>query len=704
MLNLEFLRPLDIWSWGGLLVIGIVLIIGFRSIKTQHFVRFLFTLRLGVFAICLALLSQPKLTVRNSETHVKKWNLYLDNSLSMDFHQNFSLAAVNNGITELINEFIRRDIDLETFGFSQDITELAAGPAIEAVGSSTNLGNVISHINALDENNYSGAIIITDGQPTQGTNPGQLAVESGIPIFTIGIGDTTPMVDISISSIDVPTVAIKGDDLTLTARIASIGPVESRVSIMLMHDGEPIGSRFITVYGQNSQQQVRFQFTPQKLGKNKYKLVASSVADEINIKNNRQDFEVTMLKDRYEVALVTGAPNYNTTLIKSLLNKQSRISLQHFIQKNIEFSPPIKMFWETKYDLIIFDNFPTQQPSRQWQRIFARKLSAQQSSLAWVIGPDVDNNNGQPLFPFFHLRSIGDIVAEDKTYNWYFTEDFTTSPLAQGFNSNDLSAASQLPPITPGIQVESLLSDMAPLAYLSGPVELPLIIYNEQDGLRSFIWTAPGYNQLHYKLSGTKFSLLAEQLWTGIVGWLLRISGAEKLYFRLNKDVYQQGEMIAVTGKMAEKTIEKSPDTKAFIRVMQNGTQLSTTELEYSSEFERWEGELWAAQPGQYQFEIVVDDGNTSDSQTGMFSVSEGQIELNKVFVNRNTLQQVADNSEGSYYDWNTRFNLNELLEQEHVTTTSNQIIKFGEEYFVLIILLLFLVIEWIIRRRFGLQ
>ena len=113
---------------------------------------------------------------------------------------------------------------------------------------------------------------------------------------------------------------------------------------------------------------------------------------------------------------------------------------------------------------------------------------------------------------------------------------------------------------------------------------------------------------------------------------------------------------------------------------------------------------MWAAQPGQYQFEIVVDEGNTSDSQTGIFSVSEGQIELNKVFVNRNMLQRVAENSAGSYFDWNTRFNLNELLEQEYITTTSKQIIKFGEEYFVLIILLLFLVIEWIIRRRFGLQ
>ncbi len=703
MINIDFAQALDNWFWGLLVVAFIVLILSFRSARSHTFARILLVLRLLVFLAAIVLLTQPSLTIRHVQNQPRHWNLYLDNSLSMNYHKNYSLAALNNGINEISQEFDRRNIDFNTFLFTNEVIESEAETGIDCDGVATDLGKVLTHINELDPNLNSGVVIISDGQPTLGIDPVQISENLQIPVFTIGVGDSTPLVDLAIQSIDVPTVAIKGEDLTLTTVISSIGLVQDRINIILLADREPVGSRTLTIYGEGSEQEIRFQFVPGKLGKNSFEIVTSSLEDEINIANNRLKFDVTVLKDRYQVAVITGRPNSNTPVLKQYLKRQSRVMLSHYIQIGNRYRPPLKEFWESKYDLIIFDNFPAEPLSVQWQRIFARKLISQQSSLAWIVGPDVSNETARGLYPFFHVQPHGDVIDSEKAYTWYFTDDFSSTALGINMTGN-MPGESQLPPIFPGIQVESDQSGLETYAYQSGPVPLPLLLFGEVEGLRSLVWTSNEFSQIHYKLGGSKYSSSISQMWEGMIEWLLRSSGAEKLYFRLNKSSYQQGEAIVVTGNSAILSNDNPSDAKAFMRVYQNGERISSTELGYDSKNNRWAGELWASKPGNYDYEITVDTGTALNSQTGDFTVTEGQIELNKVFVNNRSLEAVAQNTQAKYFPWNLRFGLFDNLVKEESVSVKKQSIHFDDEYLVLVLLLALLVLEWIIRRRYGLQ
>ncbi|MFH1852040.1 MAG: hypothetical protein ABIA75_06810 [Candidatus Neomarinimicrobiota bacterium] len=704
MIRLEFIRAVDVWFWGLLAAALLALIWSFYALRSYRFARVLLVLRTLLIVSALVLLLQPRLTLRKVISQPRTWHLFIDNTLSMAYHQNFSLAALNNGIKEIGHEFDKRGIKLNNYHFDQTIRPVSGEPAITGVGSSTDLGQVISQIGQMNPEHTSGIVLVTDGQPTQGVDPVQLADKLKVPVFTIGVGDTTPLVDVAIHSIDVPTIAIKGEDLTLTVIIASVGPVRERINVMLMDGDEPVGSRFLTVYGQGSQQEVRFQFKPEELGVLTYEIVASSLEDEINVRNNRQKFQVSILKDRYKVALVTGMPNYNTAVLKKYLNRQPRIALDHFQQIGNDFKPPFKNFWETKYDLIIFDNFPTTPLSTQWQRILAGKVATHKSSLAWFVGPDVSADLGRGLFPFFYIKPVGDIIDRDKKYNWYLTDLYIESEIGALFGRSGLPAENQLPPLHPGLMVESAHAEIKPFGYLSGPVNLPLVLLGEKENLRSFIWTAADFYQLQYQLTGGKYSQLAGQMLDGILAWLLRTGGAEKLYFRLNKDFFQQGEAILVTGSRLDVEGKTSAPSSAYIKVFHQGNRISSTELTYNGELRRWEGELWASKPGNYDFEITVNDGTSEARQTGTFTVTEGQIELNKVFLNRPALLRIAEKTGGEYYPWNLRFNLYQRLNLEETVSMQSTIIRFGEQYLVLVYLLVLLTVEWIIRRRFGLQ
>ena len=64
-----------------------------------------------------------------------------------------------------------------------------------------------------------------------------------------------------------------------------------------------------------------FYLNLKKIGNQQFEVRVSSFEDEVNIQNNRERFNILILKNKYKVALLTGSPNKNTNLIKENLKK-----------------------------------------------------------------------------------------------------------------------------------------------------------------------------------------------------------------------------------------------------------------------------------------------------------------------------------------------------------------------------------------------
>ena len=187
--------------------------------------------------------------------------------------------------------------------------------------NSTNLGLIFDKINNDYQNNLGGVVIFTDGQINQGPLMKEFYTSlSNVSLYTVGIGDTTPMLDVFIRSVDSPPLSVKGQNVNIDVVISSIGNIIERVNVNLFDDkNKLIGSKLITIDGQEENQIIRFQISPDKIGENNFLVKCSALSDEINIQNNQQKIKLHVMKDQYDIALVTGAPNYNTRLIKSYL-------------------------------------------------------------------------------------------------------------------------------------------------------------------------------------------------------------------------------------------------------------------------------------------------------------------------------------------------------------------------------------------------
>ena len=700
-MDVSFLKPVDTWFWVFSISVLIAILATYLSIRNHAELRWLLILRGISLIIALFLLLQPRFKWTETNTIELDWNFYVDNSVSIGYHPVLSLQTIKSELSQLVFNLNKQDVSPYLYSFSESVSALDNVQSWNGKGSSTNLGSVISHI-VSDQEKLAGATIITDGQINQGLDPSQLIQKVEVPVYTLGIGQSTPLVDLSIQSIDAPTVAIKGEDLRINVTINSTGDMKERVNVILYHGKKMLGSRYLQTEGFGSRAQARFMFTPSNLGENEYRVKVSTVSQEINIENNQQKFFVTILKDRYKVALITGSPSFNTSVIKRYIRKYPRVELDHFVSRKNGYLPSLKSFWSRPYELIIFDNYPLKELSSKTQRIFSKKIGAEKSSLLWLLGGNVTEKSASSIMPFFHLRMKDQIQTGEKTL-WYMTTEALSRNIFQGLELNDgLDFWQNFPPILASYNFESTNDEIVAIAYNQGSDTVPLMFLGEKQDIRSVVWASPEFATIHHRLSGTNYSKTFPEIWTRLFSWLLKISGDKNLYFRLNKESYQQGEEIIITGTSIRN--KNGSKNQAFITTQNDSLEINSAELRFNPESKRWEGNIWASKPGKYSYEISIQDGSASPvKQNGRFIVEESQIELNEVALNSPLLKNLSMKTNGAYYPWASRAELfNKVLPRERQEKI-NRSTRFNEKSWVLVILIVLLTTEWIIRKRIGL-
>jgi hypothetical protein len=698
-MDLSFLHPADPLFWILLLLAGAIVYWVGSVLFSERWYQFLVILRGVVFLTLLMLLLQPVLTVKKERTTLKGWLFFVDNSVSMRYHQTPSLQSINTNLQELFDQLERKDQKVQVFTFADSIAEGTLPFRLRAEGVTTDLGQVVSRIQS-EQKQIAGAVLITDGQPTRGEDPLQLVSAIQVPIHVIGVGEATPFVDVAIQSIDVPTVTIKDEPVKVLVTIQSYGQARGRLNASLFKGKKLLTSRYVRVRGKGSQTEVKFQFKPGEIGKIQYRVQLSSLEDEVNIQNNRQAFELLVLKNHYKVALVTGSPNRNTAILKRMLRQQPRLKVDHYIQLNRQrVRPPMKQFWTTPYELILFDNYPIQPLSQRFQRVLGKKLLANKAALGLVVGPNQNQRIVEGLFPFLGVKSdSGDLQDEERP--WVFNDRALQLGMVL---PNDMEA--DLPPLKPRLNLIPADERGSILAhFIADSVTLPVAMIWQKGSLRTLTWTTADMASLYYRTTETPQKDVVKTFWEGALAWLLQTGGRNELFFRLNKNRFQQGELIEITGTSPYATTGRGEGEDIYIKVLKQNEKILFKTIPFNLEHRRWQGTFRAAVPGQYQYEILLGDApDTAPIQQGSFQVMESQVELNQVFLNQNLLQALASKTGGSYFSWSERDSVVMLLEPKEERELARRVTKFGENQGLIYFILFLLSLEWILRRKRGL-
>ena len=698
-MNFDFSNPGNLF-WLLLIISLVIIIFSFLRIISIRKIIPIILLRIVSIIILLLLFLDPRLTINKKNNRELNWNIYIDNSLSMAYHSNPSVITLRAGIENIVDKLENKNIPLDIFAFGSDIDTNWVNGEKEFIGGSTNIDNILNHAR-YNNNTLAGSIIFTDGQINQGPEINIADVNNLKPIHIVGVGDNNPLVDVYINSIDAPPVIIKGENANLEVAISSHGTNNEKLNVTLYEGFNLLGSKAIQVGGEGSIEKIRFMINPDKTGELEYRVQVNALPDEINIKNNKQVVPIQVLKNEYKIAMITGLPNFNTSIIKKLLSKNNKFKIDHYVFQKDSYSIPLNSFWDTKYDLILFDNHPVGTNAKDWEsfrRIFAKKILSHKSNLAFFMGNDIHSNTFNSYLNLMDLSIKESLIELGSDHKWVLNKNWESIFPLEKINLVN-STFNDYPPLAIEMEIDS--ANARVLANFSiSKVNIPLILVAEKSPLRCMIWSSPDLYKLYYKTQNSNYQDLTNQLLMPLFSWLMRTGNGKDFYFRASKNWYQQGEKVTITGKPV---MENKEAKEGYIHIYRKGTKINTKPIIYDTKTNHYKGQFWASQSGKLDYEIELIYGDKSMIVSdGSVQIQESQIELNHVYLNKDPLVKLAGITEGSFQDWDNRISILSKVNNKSDNEITQLRIILHNSHWAFILILLLLAAEWILRRRNG--
>jgi len=653
----------------------------------------------------MILFFNPKIEINKEKNKKLLWHLYIDKSLSLNYYKQPSYNSYIKGISNFIQRIKKKNIEYVVNAFGSTLDDSVEISKIKMDANSTNIGLVFENLHGGYEKNIAGAIIFTDGQVNQGPLLSKFTNYNEMPIHIVGIGDTIPMLDVSIQSVDIPPISVKGENVNIDAVVSSVGNLRERVNVTLFDDNDKlIGSKIIKISGKESQENVRFQIKPDKIGENYYLIKCSALSDEINIQNNQQKIVMHVMKDQYNIALITGAPSYNTRLLKKHLTKGNN-KIDHFIYRDNQFSPKMNKFWEKKYEVVIFDNNPVISNSENWTsllRIFTKKLISHNSSFLIIPGPEIDINSINNYLKIIDLNATE--LISDNNNGWKFSDYWF-----QSFAINDSKIISNdfesLPPQNPAFKmIEASTNDnnINFAEYNEEKNPNSLLILGEKKSIRYAVWNSIDFALIKYKLINTKNSFVVDDILNKIFNWLMKKGGNQEFVFRTDKNSYQQGEEVLLSGRALD--YNNSAINEGTVELFYNDKLLGSKPLFLDINKNEYKSRFWAPRPGKIKYIVNINRGLDSyEVSSGTFEVQESHIELNRIFLNQEKLKNISSSSGGQFIYWTDLDALSDYI--NILNKKENFVLKYTMRYnyYFIGIIILILTIEWFTRKKIGL-
>ena len=248
---------------------------------------------------------------------------------------------------------------------SLDVSTALIRPDSDGTRLTTSL---IDGLGNLPASRLAGVIAITDGQVHDLPQNPETLLPEGVPFHSIIIGEEKAR-DRRISAIVAPKFGLVGEQAEFELRVDDPGFEGERANIEIKLNGVT-KARFPTTIGNR----ISIPIEIERRGPNTVELTVRAAEGELTLNNNVFVAEISGIRDRMRVLLVTGEPHNGGRSWRNLLKSDPAVELVQFTiltnprVKNTNarqgelslIAFPTRQLFEEKldeFDLIIFDHF-----------------------------------------------------------------------------------------------------------------------------------------------------------------------------------------------------------------------------------------------------------------------------------------------------------------------------------------------------------
>jgi hypothetical protein len=632
--------------------------------------------------------------------------IFIDNSKSILIDDGYGRSEViRNFISGIEESNILPFSELYSFGSDIRKENYDSLKQINFTEGTTNFVNIFNDI-IKDERNISSITIVSDGVITDGSNPLFAASELGIPVFTVGVGDSSRKDDISIKNVLHNEMIYAKNPTTLVVTIINKGFAGQNITLTFEENGKQLSSKNL-VLDEEGNQQINIDYTPQSGGEKKISISINTLKGESNPGNNRRVFYLKVLDNKIKVLLLAGSPSTDLSFLKNSVKQDENIKVDSYteigpgriLEKNF------KQTFIDSADVFFLIGYPSRNSDQKiWEKV-SEKISQLNKPFFITMSAGVDLNKLSVIkndLPFSFDKHSDDYREVQLTVSY----DQLSNPLLISGSGNS-SDWNNLPPVFQPIvnfAAKPEANVLASIKIREMPLKIPILITRKISSKRSIAVLAKDI--WRWKLQTTeRYPGLFDNFIFNSIKWLNSSEIEKQVKIKSLKKLYSAGEEIEFAAEVYNEAF--NPVADAEVRLNITGDEFKREILLTPIGNGLYEGSLKISKSGDYNF-----SGSATYSQKilgtdrGSFNIGEVNIEMLDDRMNYEFLSNLAARTNGKYFDSK---NFAEVFSAVSSLTAGSSKVKLEKSKFnlwssewLMIITILLFSMEWFLRKRRG--
>lgn len=578
-------------------------------------------------------------------------------------------------------------------------------------GETTDLSAALAGLKEeIARGNIRGVVLISDGNYTAGRNPLYDAEGLGIPIFTVGVGDTGEQKDILVEKVVSNAIAYAETRVPVDVTIKSSGYSDQNVEVTLSEGPSLVDRAVLRVTEGTHEYPLRMYIEPKEEGAKKYTVSVSRLPGELTEKNNSRSFFVKVLRSKLRILLLAGAPTPDLPAVRQALVEDGHFRLTSFVQKsqNEFYEGPFSRAALDSADCLVLIGFPTQASSAAILQQVAETIDRDKKPLMFINSRMTDYSKLQRLEPFLPFGWAG-VSQNEALVGAAIPAARKNHPLVALQGNATEETWQQLPPIyrsqtTFRAKPESEV--LASMTFQNVILAEPLILTRNITGQKSYAITGQGVWRWRLLVQDdTRTANFFPLLMGNVVRWLTTKEDQKRVRISPLKEIFTTAEPVEMTGQIYDEQLRPEDDAEVIVE-LEHGKDKTRFPLNAVGNG-RYEGSLDGLPEGDYTFAgNATAGGAVLGEDRGKFSVGQVNVEFLQTKMNKQLLEQLAFQTGGKYYDIDAAGGLPRdlasavKLEPKEIVNTS-EIELWNWKYLGAVIIVL-LAVEWFVRKRSG--
>ena len=646
-------------------------------------------MRFIVVSLLVLMLFQPLL--ETIETRVEKPVVVL----ALDNSQSIVSAKDSNFIqTEFLNSW---KVIAEKLGSEYEVVPLLFGDNVSD-GNDATFSDQITHFGKLQRaidarfsgRNLSALVIASDGLYNKGPHPVSNLKQLNIPVFTVGLGDTTLHRDLLISNVSANKIAYLGNNFPIRLNLEGRKAKGNSTVVSVSKNGVQLASQNVSFTSEREFKNVEFSLPSDQVGIHAYTVTIQAIGNEDNVRNNTELVYIEVIDNRQKILILANAPHPDITAIAEAMRLQENYEVT--VQTVDQFTDNVN-----KFDMLIAYQIPSLggRGNNVVQEAYKSKIPC------WfILGAQNDFNAFNAFGSGFSLN---------------------------GYQSklSDISAS-----LNPAFSYFSLSNEFTQALPLLPPLAVPFGNYSVAPEVQALLTQRIGKIATDVPLlgfGGTPEHRIAVLCGEGIWRWKVGLFQMEENHDVFNQFITQTTQFIGVKENKEKFRIQHKKNfaenelvyfnaelyDESFTPVLNQQVNMelkfpdnNVQSFAFSPSNTGYQLNAGMLSPGAYSYTAKAFNGTTEFMKSGGFTVNNISVETARTIADFQLLEQLSSSTNGKRFNATSIDDLvNEIRNRKEITSVSFEEKKVREliDWAPLLVALLSLLsIEWFLRKWNG--